>query len=324
MKPGSRRAAGWGMRGAICLLGLAALAQQSGPPALRKADLVVLVSSSVLRSVNRNEAMASAKVWLDVVARRRGFRVDSRFEVTDSQEDIRKRVEQGTVSMVFLDVMEYLSLPRPELLSPLLTSAAAAFRSYLLVVPSGEASTVEELRGRSVSFYSLSNAYLGRKWLEVVLQERHLGRAERFFGPMIAAAKPSGACLPVFFGKTGACVIDQPSFDLLKEMNPQLGKKLRVILTSPRFLEGIIGMHVNHRTYREEFLQGLMEAHLDPEGRQILTVFRGDRIALVPPERLDAARELRKKYLALVETSGPSHASMGETRPPGSGVGAER
>ena len=309
-----RRRAGWpgmgpalrsaALRAVLCILLPAAAGQRPGTPALRTAHLIVLSSSSVMRSVNRNEGIAAGKVWLDSIARRRGFQLlESRFEVADTQEELRNRVNEGSVGVVVLDVIEYLSLPRPELLNPILmTGTGEMQRRLLLVVPSANgSSSIEDLRGKRISYITRSNADLGRKWLEVMLQERHLGRVDRFFGSFTAALKPSAACLPVFFGKQDGCVIDQPSFALLKEMNPQMAAKLQVIATSPAYPEYFIGVHVNHHEFRDELLRGLLELNQDAEGRQLLMVFKGDRVMPVPSNQLNAVRELWTKYRKIDE-----------------------
>lgn len=270
-----------------------------------------------MRSVNRNEGIAAGKVWLDSIARRRGFQLlESRFDVADTLEELRNRIVEGSVGVVVLDVIEYLNLPRPELLNPVLMAGSGDTKRHLLLVVSGAdaISGVEDLRGKRISYFTRSNADLGRMWLEVMLQEHHLARSDRFFGSLSPALKPSAACLPVFFGKQDGCVIDESSFGVLKEMNPQIASKLRVIATSPAYPEYFIGVHVNHREFRQELVQGLLELNQDPEGRQLLMVFKGDRIIPVSGNELNAIRDLWTKYRKIDD----SQAHEGATKSAGS------
>ena len=119
--------------------------------------------------------------------------------------------------------------------------------------------------------------------------------------------KPSSACLPVFFRKTDACVLDAENWDLLKEMNPQVGKKLRVIGTSPTFVEGLNCVQVNHKEFRDDLLKALLELHADPQGAQLLLVFRSPKLLPADPQLLQGVRELYTRYL--------SFASPGERNP---------
>jgi ABC-type phosphate/phosphonate transport system substrate-binding protein len=169
--------------------------------------------------------------------------------------------------------------------------------NYCLLVNRDSGYTgIEDLRGKSVLTYFKSDADLGKMWAETLLNERHLGRADHFFGSVTLVAKSSAACLPVFFGKADACIVDAPSWDVLTEMNPQLASRLRIVATSPPYVEGLVCLHAKHKDFVEDLLQGLIELNKDPEGKQLLMIFRGERTGEVREQDLVTARELWAKY----------------------------
>ena len=226
--------------------------------------------------------------------------MDSRFEVATNTEAIRRQIEDFSVDLVILDVVEYIKLAPSGLLRPFVAVARGKEgirQNYCLLVnrDSGYAG-IGDLQGKSVLAYFRSDADVGKMWAETLLNERHLGRAEHFFASLTRVSKASSACLPVFFGKADACIVDSPSWDVLTEMNPQLASRLRIAATSPPYVEGLVCLHAKHKDFVEELRQGLVELHKDPEGKQLLMIFRGERTDEVREADLGTARDLWVKY----------------------------
>jgi len=281
---------------------------QSAPP-LRHTRLHVLASRSLAAGLNVADVQAAGTVWLQVIGRRRGFQLDSRFEVVESLEVIRKQLEEFSADLVILDPIEYLKLAPLGLLQPFVAIARGkngTLQNDLLVVNRASGSSdVADLRGKNILSCSRSETDMGRIWIETLLNEEHLERAEHFFGSITHVLKPSSACLPVFFGKLDACIVNNAGWEVLTEMNPQLSSKLRIIATSPPFLEGLLCIHVKHKDFREELLQSLLDLHRDPEGKQLLMVFKGERVLPVSERDIDTSRELWRKYAMVAAV--PNH-----------------
>ena len=274
---------------------------QTKPP-LPHARLNVLASRNSVGALNLADAQAAGTIWVQAVGHRRGFQLDSRFEISDSLETTRKRIEESSVDLVILDIVEYVKLAPLGLLQPFVAMArgkTGKVQNYHLIVnrDSGVAS-IADLRGKSVLSYSRVAVDLGGMWVETLLNDRHLGRAERFFGSITRVTKPSSACLPVFFGKLDACLVDSAGWEVLTELNPQLASKLRILATSPAYLEGVTCVQVNHQDFHEELMRSLLELDQDPEGRQILAIFKGDRVVAITDQDAASARELWTKYLS--------------------------
>jgi len=283
------------------------------PAPLRHCRLNVVVTRGAMGAINTADAQAAGTVWMQSVGRRRGFQLDTRFEILSNLEAVKARVKESSADFVILAVTEYFQLAPLGLLQPFVAVAhgkGSATQSYHLIVNRGAtALSIADLRGKSVVTCSTSDLDLGRIWTETLLNDEHLVRADRFFGSVTHAHKPSSACLPVFFGKADACVVNAAGWEILSEMNPQMGVKLRPIATSPAYLEGLGCVHVNFREFREELLQGLLELHRDPEGRQLLMVFKADSVVAITDRDAASARELWARYVNFAGRSEPVKAA---------------
>jgi ABC-type phosphate/phosphonate transport system substrate-binding protein len=156
-----------------------------------------------------------------------------------------------------------------------------------------------DLRGKSVAVLESVDAYLSVKWMETVLLEEKLGRPETFFGRVERVTKPSSAVLPVFFGKHQACVVDRPAFDIMKELNPQVGERLQPVVVSEPLLGAVICLSKSgwmSARQKEDTRQGLADLNTGLAGQQILTLFRVRKMAPFKPEYLESIRKLKTTH----------------------------
>ena len=146
-----------------------------------------------------------------MVGKSKGFQVDPTVDVIDELAAIRRRVLAGSVTLLAVDVFEYIQLADIPVLEPIFcasrTQRGVPSRYVLVVRDEPETSSLENLRGKKVITHANTRADLGRVWLESLLQDGRLANPERFFASLDAVAKPSLAVLPVFFGKADAAVI---------------------------------------------------------------------------------------------------------------------
>jgi phosphonate transport system substrate-binding protein len=311
LRPAHRRI-GWCLLAGLCAPALAQqLASNVAPGGLRHTRLRVVASGRVFSGVNRNDARAALKVWFDVVAHDRGYALDSTVDIVDSVAEIRERLRSRSVELVTLGARDYLELESSNLIVPVLTDARAtggALYSYVLLVsPSSGTTSVASLRGKNVLVSARGSGETGKAWLEVLRGREKLGRAVSFFSSVTAAAKPQACILPVFFGTADACVVDEINLHLAEELNPQLGQ-LRVLARSRPMIESVLAVPADPHPDQQELIDSMQSLNRDPRGRQLLMVFKTDRLVRIQPGDLDAARELWRDYGRL---SGPQTAESG-------------
>lgn len=283
---------------------------------LRPARLHAVISSRMFTSVNRNDAVAAAKAWFELVGKERGFALDTKVEVISNAQEVRQRLEARAVDVLILDCVEFLELEGTGLLVPELVGNRAngerATYSYLVLVPAASpVGKLADLKGSRISYFSRSQSKTSLAWLDVILAKERLGRAATYFGDSRYAAKPQDCVLPVFFNRLDACVVDEVNFELMREMNPQLGK-LRVVLRSPPLVEALIATTpADQHPYHTELMEAILKLHESVRGRQLLMVFNTGRLVRFTPGDLKAVRSLWAEYRQLTGTSGDSAGSDG-------------
>jgi ABC-type phosphate/phosphonate transport system substrate-binding protein len=111
--------------------------------------------------------------------------------------------------------------------------------SYVVVTNNMNANKLEDLEGKTIT--NVINRPFSKVYLEYVLLKSKRKDFATFFKVMPAKKDPQTAIMDVFFGKADAAVVDQLALETASELNPQITKKLKVILKSPLFYNALIG-----------------------------------------------------------------------------------
>lgn len=277
-------------------------------PALRNTRLYVVANSTMLYGVNPSDARAALRVWFESVARRKGFLLDCRVDILDNLAEIKARLRAGQVDVLLPNVPVYLELERSNLAKVTLVhsvtvQAGPRYPYVLLVSGTSMAKSLAGLRGRSVYVNSRGGSGTGHVWLEVMLGQEGLGRAASFFSSVKEIDKPQGCILPLFFNSVDACVVDEVNLNLAKELNPQLAR-LRVLARSEPLVENFIATPLQPHPYQTELMDAILTLHEDVAHRQLLMVFRTQRVTRVQQGDLDPIRELWREYRRLAGPPG--------------------
>jgi hypothetical protein len=282
----------------ICPLSFATVAAEATAP--RRVHLEVLFSSSVLGAVSRNDALAAMRVWVETVGQIKGFVLDCQTGVLDDLAEFKKQLQHRTTGLVLLDAKEYSEVADSGYLEAIFIASrrkeAAPAQFLLLARQEPGIGGISALRGKPLVLLTYNRADLGRKWLELRLHEQGLGPSSRFFASVQSVATASASVLPVFFGKAGAGVTDIASFEVMKEINPQLGSKLQAVAMSPPVVDGILCLDTRHLPYRAELIEALRTLHERPVGRQILMAFKANQLVPADPRLLGQVRRLIADY----------------------------
>lgn len=276
---------------------------------LTKILLTVGFNKSNFTSVNQNDAKAAFKVFGESIGRKRGYDVVTQIEVYDTVAEFSKGIIQDGIQLAVIDCWDYLSLDLDEIMDPSFVFAQHGdlLEPYVLLTRRDNgARSLEELREQDILVLENTYTKLARHWLDTILLEQNLGTIVEFFANAKTADKSSAAVLPVFFGQSAACIVDQSAFDLMDELNPQVGLQLRVVATSKPFLDTVLCVKRTgwqSEKERKDLMESLEALHQEPEGKQILTVFKASELEAFQDEYLDDLRELKATHNRLTNAT---------------------
>ncbi|MBN1517955.1 PhnD/SsuA/transferrin family substrate-binding protein [Candidatus Sumerlaeota bacterium] len=267
----------------------------------KKENVAHAMSLTQLSGVDVHDAETATTVWLKALYGKTHKDIIGVKFYSDYLE-IYKAVRAGEVNGASILGIEYLALPDRSVLQPF----SATIRdktpetTYVVLVPiKGGANSLNDLKGKTVLLESGFTGLTGSLWLEVILMRQKLPESSRFFDETTLVEKPSAAVLPVFFKQADACVVPKRSFMVMQELNPQIGKRVKILLESPPLLE-VISCHSTLVDWSEEELQDLKNMVFNignsPEGEQFMNLFQSSGVALWDESYLVNLQALVREY----------------------------
>ena len=262
------------------------------------------ISESLVADVNLTDARAAMQIWLKRIEADLNVTVQFDSKIFEPTEEILRRIRNGTVDTVALNVVEYRQVAG--FLEPshiIAESGAGGTEQYLLLVNRKSGiQHLADLRKRRLAILKSPKMCVADAWLATILDEAHCGLAETFFGSLATETKVSRVVLPTFFGQTDGCITSQHGFATMCELNPQVGKDLVAIASSAPL---VVTFYIFHRNYRgvsrERFAKVYSDLPNSPAGRQLSVLFQfeslvvKDTASLAPALAiLDSAERIRE------------------------------
>ncbi|ABA88265.1 ABC transporter, periplasmic substrate-binding protein [Syntrophotalea carbinolica DSM 2380] len=258
--------------------------------------------------VNENDARAAIKVWIMTVAKDKNIPVDPDPHIQHSVDDLIQFGQNNAVDGFGLTTPEFPHLNRKIKIDRLALGVhkGKITEEYLILVRQDSGiKRVEQLRGRSINLLSSPRMSLALLWLDTILLESRQGQASIFFGTITRSSRPAQVTLPVFFGKTDACVISRTTFELMGELNPQLKHQLKILAASPAVIPtGFAFRAKRYDPIDSRIIEAMEQLGNTPAGRQILALTQSEHIKSCPVSCLNESLQLLNRYQRLCRTNG--------------------
>jgi len=274
------------------------LAAPPSPMAAERFRTAVGFSVSTFLELDKERALSITSLWSSLVARKWGGTAST--VVFRSVPEPEKSIQSKNVDLLVLLPSEFVELKGKTTLEPLFVSAKGKdiFNRLVLVVrrDSGYRS-VSDLKGKTV-IQPLGLYGNGRNlWLDTLLMRKGIKKPESFFSKSRQVLKPSAAILPVFFRKEDACIVTRLNLQVMSELNPQLSKELQVLEESPPRPSSVIAVRKELPARHKEIVREVLSTlDRDAQGKQLLTLFRMDRLVPYRPEYMANMEELLREH----------------------------
>ena len=243
---------------------------------------------------------AALTTWIRELGEQEGFRPES--YIYQDIGALMKDYQKGKFDLVFIHSLDYFSLTKKLGLDYYALARVRQGKThikYALVVSNAILSgDIRALKGKKLAIIRQND--LGMAVMNTLLLKANLPEANRFFSEVQLKGKESQAILSVFFGQADACITTEMSFKTAIELNPQVGKKLRIISISPELIETVAFFSDNTtEQYRERVMNRMARLPEYPRGRQILLLFNTDEITLLKKDKLASTQKFVEEYLTL-------------------------
>lgn len=273
---------------------------------LVKENLFIGFSHRTFLNVNPTDAKASLKVLAYTFGKEAGFDLDIKSTIYGDLNQFKKDILNNTLQLIIMDTWEMLQMDFDDQFEiTFITKEGIEYsegflgEEYLLLVNKEQSiNKIQDLKDQTILVLETTNTHLAQPWLHCLLLDKQVFSEKQFSTQTQIVRNPMDAVLPVFFKKMAACVVDQSSYQVLSELNPQLSKSLSVLTRSKPFVNSVIVVSRGNwstEQNRETLMRNLIDLHKSPQGRQIMDLFGVSRFIPFEEKYLQNVREL--KYL---------------------------
>jgi ABC-type phosphate/phosphonate transport system substrate-binding protein len=285
----------WLAAAASCVsLARIGMSQTSGRP------LRVAISVETLAGANVNDARAAYQIWsheiINILGLRRAELIPEAFI---SSEEIVRMIRQGSIDMFAITAWEYAKvLDRIDSTSILLGEAESEGIEYLLLVHSNSPyKKLSDLRGRQLLVHHHRDMNLLPAWMGNMLSTGNLPRMDAFFSAQTNYGSLTKVVLPVFFRHADVAALARNSFATAVEMNPQLGKSLRILAVSPKVIPIMLCFQKNCSQEGKKYIQeGIIKAESLPTGQQIEALYGSQKTVIRNASCMTATLDMLRQY----------------------------
>jgi len=266
-----------------------------------KPKMVVGMSAEALSGIDVRDAKASMKAWIEEVTRTTAhpIRGNTDVRIIMNEADMRDAVEKKEVNYVVALAIDYLRLKDLGLVGKdnALGIGGTLDEYVVLVNREGDIKDLEGLKQKKVLVQSGGLGEVPMIWLDTVLMKQGLPASRQFCPELKEVSKASAAVLPVFFGHADACVAVRKAFLTMTELNPQIGKRLNVLVQSQGFMRAVswFGKDWNKEN-SDKYRTMMLDACHAPTVRQFVALLGSDAVVVWDPALLVPLEALLKDY----------------------------
>jgi len=266
----------------------------------RENTIIYGYSSQLFHDVDPKDLTGLIEIFARMTERKMKSGLKTSVVVYKSLSATEKALSRGEVDVLVMIPEEFASLRTTYRLEPILSADYGDhfYNELLLLVREGSGITeIGQLRGKRLLIDVGQQGTIPMKWLDSLLTARLSSNAKGFFGSIDENSKSSKVIMPVFFGQVDACLVSRNSYNISAELNPQLGRQLRVLEQSPGFVTGIIAVRKGlEKAKRDATVKVLTEMYTDPKGKQIMSLFRINRLVPFMPEHIVSVTKVIREH----------------------------
>lgn len=288
--------------GSLCMLAVGVPKITAGSDALSSpgaTQLRLAVSENVLCGVSINDARAAMEIWSEELLKK----IDVKMAFAPGQDwvmpsdQLLAAIRGGKAEIFCLTVEEYRQVTAYVDTTRIMVDDHGGDELLLVVRDESGIVNLAGLRGRSLIVLENPSTSIAEPWLSVSLWREGLESPKQFFGRITRSTKLSQAILPVFFKQADACLVTRRGLDTMIELNPQLSRQLKVLLTSPRMVTAFFACRKDYPArFKTPILDGLLDLRSSTTAKQVLVLFQSPGFTSRGADCLHPANALLDAY----------------------------
>ena len=245
----------------------------------------------IARDLNRSDVRASLEVWNEELVRK--FQVPSTVRFYSDVDLLRHDFDTGQINLVIADAMTFVRHFKAEELASGFTAKLPTSASLLLLGRPGGG--ISQLAGKTIA--RLEDDDVSSTYLETLCLQRTGKECAAVPVTFVAVPNNHQAVSRLLFKQVDFALVNQHGYETAIELNPQLRKAGELVekMSFENQFFGFFNSKVSPE-FQRFALRSIENMHLEPRGRQMLDVFKTERVARAEPIMLKPFYQLEREY----------------------------
>jgi len=259
---------------------------------LYASDIKIGYSVESMSDINKRDLKISMVLWIEEIISQTEYTAD--YIDYDETQSMAKDFNTGKLDLVIdfgINFVKYYELDK---LSDGFRGGMKNNHHENIIIVLQESSSLEK-------FSKLRNPVIALQRIEEIFKIYgivHLMNKKKNF-IFLETKKRSGALLKLFFNNADAALVTEKTFDFVKELNPQVGKKLKIVRVSDVKAGAYGYFHKNFDPIkREAMIKIALGLDKSVRGKQLLSLFKID---VVKKSKVSELANIKKLYEAYIK-----------------------
>jgi ABC-type phosphate/phosphonate transport system substrate-binding protein len=261
--------------------------------------------TSMVDGVELKDAEAAFKIWTDSFIKRlkakKIYDFDFEGKMYENIFALKKDVKDNIINYFNVSVIDYLELNKNGEFVPFLSGTnhpKNEFIHFLLIANvKNPSNSINELAKQKIYLSKSLEKSIGIYWLKGIIREVLGPKPYKTINYLSINQNENEDLLSVYFGKTDCALVSEGTFDIACELNPVIKSKIKILKKSGPLLTGVFVYKKGANKLTLKKIRDIaIDIHNDNEGKQILNLFKIQRITPIVPEDLSESEKVINTY----------------------------
>jgi len=251
-------------------------------------------------NVSRADVVVSFSLWVQEQAESVGVKAAD-VMLFDSIEEMSEAFDSGIINIISAPPLSIaLHFSRENLADGFYgIRAPGKLNSVLLLARTDKnINSIEDLRGKRLIIPE--HHELAEMFLDTLILKTYHVPYKKLFSSIDLLKKDKRIVLDLFFDKADVALVNEGAFELMKELNPQLNEKIKIIASYPTKSKSYAYVNKNY-PFRQKIIDNYLSMAMSVRGRQFLSLYQQDLLESCSVKELDAYDELAKEHQQLLK-----------------------
>jgi ABC-type phosphate/phosphonate transport system substrate-binding protein len=278
----------------LCLVGL------SNAQGNIRRGITLGVSGDLLEDVNITDAKVALELWIKQAASNYQNIDYVNVKIFSDSSELVELALGNKLDLLYISPLLYTMLKNNISLVPILKAKVNNTEFYSSILFSNKEMTSKkffELRGKKIIVQGGKYKIVNEMWLDLLCLENGISDKNSFFSKVEFVDKPMQAVLAVFFNNAEYCIVSNASFDIIKEMNPQVSKSLKKVISRENLVNEIICINTSLNDAEKKMILTVSSNYQGvPKNAQINKIFKSTGATQIKESDLDGIINLWNDY----------------------------